>query len=105
MGELLLGALIPAVILLVPRLRAQPQWRILAFWMAAGGLVAYRWDVNMVGQLVLTTYQPQESLIRYTAYTPSLVEWLAGAGGVAFGLFAFRLGVRYLNIIDSRKAH
>ncbi len=104
-GELLLGALIPAVILLIPRLRAQPQWRILAFLLAVGGLVAYRWDVNMVGQLVLTTYQPQEALIRYTTYTPSIVETLAGIGVVAFGLFAFTLGVRYLNIVDARQGH
>jgi Ni/Fe-hydrogenase subunit HybB-like protein len=37
---------------------------------------------------------------RYTNYFPSLIEILAGAGVVAYGVLAVSLGVRYLNVID-----
>ena len=64
------------------------------------GLILYRWDTNMVGQLVVLTYLPQEIVARYTQYTPSMTEFITGAGIVAFGWLAFTLGVRFLNIVD-----
>jgi Ni/Fe-hydrogenase subunit HybB-like protein len=33
-------------------------------------------------------------------YRPSLVEWLAGLGIIAYGLTFFSLGVRYLRVVD-----
>jgi Ni/Fe-hydrogenase subunit HybB-like protein len=101
-GEILLGAVIPILILLAPRLRRLPWLRMVAFALVVGGVVAYRWDTNMVGQLVILTYLPQDITSRYTDYVPSLIEFLAGAGVVAYGLMAFTLGVRYLNIVDHR---
>jgi hypothetical protein len=47
---------------------------------------------------------PTEIAARYTTYFPALIEWLVGAGIVAYGLLAFTLGVRYLNIVDHRPA-
>ena len=67
-----------------------------------GGVVAYRWDTNLVGQLVLLTYLPQDITARYTDYVPSLIEFLTTAGVVAYGLMAFTLGVRFLNVVDHR---
>ncbi len=99
-GEILLGALVPAVLLLVPRFRRLPWLRMVALALVVGGVVAYRWDINLVGQLVLLTYLPTEIAARYTTYTPALIEWAVGAGIVAYGLLAFSLGVRYLNIVD-----
>jgi len=101
-GEILLGAVVPILILLTPRLRRIPLVRMMALALVVGGVVAYRWDTNMVGQLVMLTYLPQEIIARYTDYVPSLIEFLAGAGVVAYGLMAFTLGVRYLNIVDHR---
>jgi len=101
-GEILLGAVVPILILLTPRLRRIPLVRMVALALVVGGVVAYRWDTNMVGQLVMLTYLPQEIIARYTDYVPSLIEFLAGAGVVAYGLMAFTLGVRYLNIVDHR---
>ena len=101
-GEILLGALIPAILLILPRFRRIPWVRMLALALVVGGVVAYRWDINLVGQLVLLTYLPTDITARYTAYFPSLIEWLVGAGIVAYGVLAFSLGVRYLNIVDHR---
>jgi molybdopterin-containing oxidoreductase family membrane subunit len=103
-GEILLGAVVPILILLTPRLRRIPLVRMMALALVVGGVVAYRWDTNMVGQLVMLTYLPQEIIARYTDYVPSLIEFLTGAGIVAYGLIAFTLGVRYLNIVDHRAA-
>ncbi|HLE28478.1 MAG TPA: hypothetical protein VI793_10200, partial [Anaerolineales bacterium] len=50
----------------------------------------------------MLTYLPQEIAARYTDYVPSLIEFLSGAGIVAYGLLAFTLGARYLNIVDHR---
>ncbi len=101
-GEILLGAVIPIVLLVIPRLRRQPLLRMLALALVVGGVVAYRWDVNMAGELTLLSYLPQNMITRYTTYFPSLTEFLAGAGVVAYGVLAVTLGIRYLNIVDHR---
>lgn len=99
LGEITLGILVPMVILLNDRLRQYDRLHILALFLVVGGLVAYRWDTNIVGQMVVYTYLPQGTLPQYTQYMPSLVEVLAGAGVVAYGLLAFTLGVKYLKVI------
>jgi Ni/Fe-hydrogenase subunit HybB-like protein len=99
-GEIVLGTVLPVILLLVPRLRRHSLARMIGLALVVGGVVAYRWDTNLVGQLVLLTYLPTEIAARYTTYFPSSVEFLAGAGIIAYGLFAFTLGVRYLNIVD-----
>jgi Ni/Fe-hydrogenase subunit HybB-like protein len=99
-GEILLGVIIPILVLLTPRLRQNRALRMVALLMVAGGVIAYRWDTNLVGQLVVLTYLPQEIVARYTKYTPSFIEFVTGAGVIAFGFLAFTLGVRYLNIVD-----
>ncbi|HMK09847.1 MAG TPA: NrfD/PsrC family molybdoenzyme membrane anchor subunit [Anaerolineales bacterium] len=99
-GEVLLGAVIPIVILLHRPWRANPALRMLALAMVLGGLVAYRWDTTMAGQLVIVSYLPQDLTASYTTYVPSLVEFLTGAGIVAYGALALTLGVRHLGIVD-----
>jgi molybdopterin-containing oxidoreductase family membrane subunit len=99
-GEILLGAVVPMIILLRSKWRADPRLRMLALLMVVGGLVAYRWDVNLSGQLVILSYLPKEIETMYTTYKPALIEWMVGAGVVAFGLMAFTLGVQYLGIVD-----
>lgn len=98
--EIVLGAVVPMVILLWPSLRRQPRLRMLALALIIIGVVTYRWDTNLVGQLVLLTYLPQAIAARYTSYTPSLIELITGAGIVAYGFMALSLGVRHLNIVN-----
>jgi len=99
-GEILLGAVIPIILLLPKRFRSQPGLRMLALLLVVGGIVAYRWDTNLAGQLVLLTYLPQEIAARYTTYVPSLIEFLAGAGVVAYGVLALTLGIRYFSVVS-----
>lgn len=99
-GEIALGIIIPMIILLNPNWRKMPRLQIPALALIVLGLVMYRWDTNMVGQLVVFNYMPQELVPQFTRYIPSLVEIAAGAGVIAVGLLAFTLGVRYLRVID-----
>jgi Ni/Fe-hydrogenase subunit HybB-like protein len=99
-GEILLGIIVPMIILLSGRLRRQPRLNLLAMILVVGGLIAYRWDVNLVGQLVVAGALPQEIIPRYTHYIPSLVEFVVAAGAIAYALLAFTFGVRYLRVVD-----
>lgn len=99
-GEFLFGMIVPLFILLNPHWRRNPSLHLLALALVVGGLIAYRWNTNMVGQLVLFSDLTQPWRPLYTSYTPSLVEIAAGAGVVAYGLLAFTLGVRYLKVVD-----
>lgn len=99
-GEMLLGALIPAILLLVPRFRKSWTAQVSALTLVVFGVVAYRWDINMSGLLIIMTYLPKEITTIYTTYFPSLIEILSGLGVVAYGILAITLGVRYLNLIN-----
>jgi molybdopterin-containing oxidoreductase family membrane subunit len=101
-GEILLGAVVPIVVLLNGRLRRIPWLRMVALALVALGVVAYRWDINLVGQLVLLGYLPTDITARYTSYVPSAIELISSAGIVAYGSLAVTLGIRYLNVVDHR---
>ena len=88
------------ILLLKKSTRQNRFWRMAALAMVAGGLVAYRWDVNMSGLMVIVSYLPGQLAVAYTSYFPSLVEIGAGLGVIGFGLTAFSLGVRYLRVVD-----
>lgn len=101
-GEILLGAVVPIILLLNKKTRLNPILRMVALFLIAGGVVAYRWDTNLSGLLVLVSYLPGAPTVAYTSYRPSLVEWLAGLGIISYGLTLFSLGVRYLRVVDHR---
>jgi molybdopterin-containing oxidoreductase family membrane subunit len=98
--EIFLGMVLPAVLLLVGSFRRNERVRILALALVAIGVVAYRWDTNLVGQLVVFGQVPGSDVPLFTNYTPSLIEILTGTGVLAYGLLAITFGVRYLNVID-----
>jgi menaquinone reductase, integral membrane subunit len=99
-GEILLGIVTPMILLLNSRTRNMPGWRMAALLMVVGGVVAYRWDTNLSGFLVVLSYLPGQIAITYTKYVPSLIEFLAGFGVIAYGIMAVSLGVRYLKVVD-----
>lgn len=101
-GEIIFGALIPAIILLRKRTRENPRCLMLAFGLVVIGVIFYRWDVNLAGLLVYIPVLPNAVRVLYTTYTPSLIEILAGAGVVAYGALAITLGIRYLHVVDHR---
>jgi molybdopterin-containing oxidoreductase family membrane subunit len=99
-GELLVGALIPAALLLRTAWRRDPRLLAAALAMAVGGVAAYRWDTNLLGQMVVIQPFGAAGGLLYAAYTPALVEWLSAAGVLAFGALLLTLGVKYLRVVD-----
>jgi Ni/Fe-hydrogenase subunit HybB-like protein len=97
--EMLLGMIVPMILLLYKPMRMNRFWRMVALLLVAAGVVAFRWDTNITGQLVLMSYVPGAA-ITYTSYRPSLIEILTGAAIIAYGLTAFSLGVKYLRVVD-----
>jgi Ni/Fe-hydrogenase subunit HybB-like protein len=100
--EMLLGAAIPMVLLLTPYTRRHPFWRMLALGLVVLGVIAYRWDTNLSGLLVVISYVPAQPGISYTSYMPSMIEIVSALGIIAYGLLAFSIGVRYLKVVDHR---
>jgi len=101
-GEMLLGIVVPMILLLNRKTRINPFWRMAALLMVVGGVVAYRWNINLSGSLVVLSYLPGQPTVSYASYTPSLIEWAIGLGVIAYGFMAFSLGVRYLKVVDHR---
>jgi Ni/Fe-hydrogenase subunit HybB-like protein len=99
LGEMLLGMIVPMILLLYKPTRMNRFWRMVALFLVAAGVVAFRWDTNISGLLVLMPYIPDQA-IAYTSYRPSLIEIMTGAAIIAYGLTAFSLGVRYLRVVD-----
>ncbi len=98
--EIILGMVVPAIILLIPQFRRNERLRMAALALVAIGVVAFRWNTNLVGQLVVFGTVPGSDVPIFTHYTPSLVEILTGTGVIAYGLLAITFGVRYLHVID-----
>ena len=97
--EMLLGMIVPMILLLYKPTRTNRFWRMVALFLVAIGVVAFRWDTNITGFLVVMPYVPGQA-IAYTSYKPSLVEVMAGTAIIAYGLTTFSLGVKYLRVVD-----
>lgn len=105
-GEIVLGLVIPILILLNRKIRRLPFWRMLAMLLIVGGMVAYRWDTNISGLLIVLSYLPGNLSVGYTSYTPSWIEVISGMGILSYGALAFSMGVRYFSVINhSEKEH
>ena len=100
--EMFLGALVPMILLLTPYTRQNHFWRMVALALVVVGVVAYRWDTNLSGLLVVMPYLPGQHDVAYASYVPSLIEIISGMGVIAYGLLAFSVGVRYLSVVDHR---
>jgi Ni/Fe-hydrogenase subunit HybB-like protein len=103
--DILLGIVVPMVILVNKRTRSMPFWRMLALLLVVTGVAAFRWDTNLSGLMIIISYLPGAPALAYTAYRPSLIEVLTGAGILSFGLLAFSLAVRYLKVVDHGNAN
>lgn len=102
--EVLLGALIPAVILLTPRLRKQDMWIVAAMVLAVIGIIVNRWNVTLSGLIVPLDWSPGVAdLFPVNTYQPSIVEWGVGLGVMAYALLMFTLGLRFLPLFPNHK--
>ena len=100
--EVLLGALIPAIILLTPRFRRQDIWIIAAAALATLGVITNRWNVTLSGLILPLDWTPgAAALFPANAYFPSTVEWGVAIGVLGYALLMFTLGLRFLPLFPA----
>jgi len=93
--QLLVGMIIPAVVLLTPRLRARPGVVAFAAGLVVLGIVAVRFNI-VVPALIPGVMDGLPS----GSYLPSLVEWVLSLGLIAGGAAAYSVISELLPIHD-----
>ncbi len=97
--EILLGALVPAIIFLWPRTRGNRLALIVAGALSVMGLITYRWNTTLSGLVVPLDWSPG---VEYTPaivhYTPSLVEWGVTIGIIGYWWLAWSLAARFVKL-------
>jgi Ni/Fe-hydrogenase subunit HybB-like protein len=97
LAEVIIGVVIPAVILLWPRLRRLDLWVVFAAACGIVGILVNRWNVTLAGLIVPLDWSPGVAQVfPINAYAPSLAEWGVGIGVLGYALLMFTLGLRYL---------
>lgn len=98
-GEVLFGALVPAIFMLWGRIRRNRNAVMLAALMIIAGLVINRWNMTLAGFVIPLDWSPGvREIFPVNVYEPALVEWGVAIGIVGYSWTAFTLGVRFLNI-------
>jgi molybdopterin-containing oxidoreductase family membrane subunit len=97
--EILFGALVPAILLLTPRLCRRKGLVMFALALVAAGVVINRWNITLSGLVAPPQWSPGVlGNVLAVSYFPSAVEIAVAAGIVAYALLGFTLGARYLSI-------
>ncbi len=104
--EIVLGALVPGIILLTPRLRRQDSWIVIAALLAVIGVIANRWNVTLSGLIVPMDWSPgAANLFPVQKYVPALTEWGVAAGVLGYALMMLTLGLKYLPMFPQGDHH
>jgi len=98
-GEVLFGALVPAIFMLWRKTRANRNILIVGALMIIAGLVINRWNMTLSGFVIPLDWSPGvRDVFPVNQYQPSLIEWGVAVGILAYGGLAFTLGIRFLNL-------
>lgn len=104
-GEVLFGALVPAVFMLWGRLRRNQNALMIGALMIIAGLVINRWNMTLSGFVIPLDWSPGvREVFPVNTYEPALVEWGVAIGIVAYSWLAFTLGIRFLNLYPEMRA-
>lgn len=104
--EVVMGALVPAIILLTPRLRRQDIWIFIAALLAMAGVIVNRWNVTLSGLVVPMDWSPGAAdLFPVQHYVPSLIEWGVVLGVMGYALIMLTLGLTFLPLFPKEDAH
>ncbi len=105
-GEVVFGALVPAIFMLWGRIRQNRNAIMLAALMVIAGLVINRWNMTLSGFVIPLDWSPGvREIFPINTYEPALVEWGVAIGIVAYSWFVFTLGVRFLNLYPGTGSH
>src|SRR3954468_20839489 len=98
LAEIVLLGLVPALILITPKLRARPGWLVSAAAMACGGVA-----LNRFVQTVQTLSLPTLPFDKFLSYYPSWQEVGTFLAVVAYGVLVYSFSFRYLNLFPEEK--
>jgi molybdopterin-containing oxidoreductase family membrane subunit len=97
-AEIVACGLIPALILITPRLRARRSWLISAAALACCGVA-----LNRYVQTVQTLALPTLSFDAFLSYTPSWQETGTFLGVLAYGVIVYSISFRYFRIFPEER--
>jgi molybdopterin-containing oxidoreductase family membrane subunit len=97
-AEIVLCGLVPALILLTPRLRARRGWLIPAAALACCGVA-----LNRYVQTVQTMALPTLSFDKFLSYTPSWQEVGTFLGVLAYGVLVYSFSFRYFQVFPEER--
>jgi menaquinone reductase, integral membrane subunit len=98
-AEIVLFGLLPAIVLLTPRLRARRMWLVGAAAFACCGVA-----LNRYVQTVQTLALPTLRFDPFLSYTPSWQEFGTFLAVVAYGVLVYSFSFRYLNLFPEERA-
>ncbi len=97
-AEIVLFGLVPAVMLLVPRVRARTGWLVAAAAMACFGVVLNRFVMT-----IQTLAVPTLSFDPFLSYYPSWQEVGTFLAVIAFGVLVYSISFRYLRLFPEER--
>ena len=97
-AEIVAFGLIPALILLTPRLRARPRWLVSAAAMACCGVALNRFVMT-----VQTLAVPTLSFDRFLSYWPSWQETGTFLAVLAYGVLVYSFSFRYFQLFPEER--
>jgi Ni/Fe-hydrogenase subunit HybB-like protein len=104
--EIALGALLPLIVMLVPRLRRDDRWVIAACAFVVVGVIVNRWNTTLSGLVAPPDWSPGVlGTGAVASYLPSVTEIAVGLGILAYALGMFTLGVKYLPVFREVPQH
>jgi Ni/Fe-hydrogenase subunit HybB-like protein len=95
-GEVLLGALIPAIILISINRKSDIRISVFAALLAAGGTVLLRYNYNFAAFIADISYAPYAPEITLNTYKPTWQEWFLAIGVISYWLTGFSIAARFL---------
>lgn len=104
-GEVLFGALVPAIVLLWARLRRNPRNIMIATLMVIIGLVINRWNMTLSGFVVPLDYTPGVATLPVNTYVPNGIEVLISAAIVAYSWLFFSLAARFIRLYPDARPY
>jgi Ni/Fe-hydrogenase subunit HybB-like protein len=103
--EMLLGGFVPMIIFFVRRFRENDYLLALACALAIAGVVMLRWNTTITGLIVPLDWSPGAAyLFPRFSYMPTLIEFGAFFGIIAYSLLGLTLAVHFLPIYPAEGA-
>ena len=96
--EIGICGILPAIILMVPRLRKDKKWLIGACLLNCTGIIFNRFIF-----IVVTLAIPVLPFERFWSYLPTWQEWGVACASIAYGVLLFSAAYRYLPVFPKEK--